>query len=59
MISVSGKKWEQKKNNKILIEKIRQDYNFSEILSKLITSRKFDQTELNTINNDLILLSFK
>ena len=44
-----------KKNNKNLIEKLKQDYNFSEILSKLIISRKFDQTELSTIDNDLEL----
>ena len=48
MISVSGKKWEQKKTNKNSIEKLKQDYNFSDILSKLIISRKFDQTELST-----------
>jgi len=55
MISVSGKKWEQKKNNKNSIEKIKQDYNFSEILSKLVLSRKYDLNELNTIDNDLKL----
>ncbi|MDA9071933.1 single-stranded-DNA-specific exonuclease RecJ [Candidatus Pelagibacter sp.] len=55
MISVSGKKWEQKKNNKNLIEKLKQDYEFSEILSKLIISRKFDNDEINTIDNDLKL----
>jgi len=55
MISVSGKKWEQKKNNKNSIEKLKQDYDFSEILSKLIISRKFDNDEINTINNDLKL----
>ena len=53
MISVSGKKWEQKENNKNLIEKLKQDYNFSEILSKLIISRKFGDDEINTIDNDL------
>ena len=53
MISISGKKWEQRKNNKNAIEKIKQDYNFSEILSKLVISRKFDHDELNTIDNDL------
>jgi len=53
MISVSGKKWVQKENNKNLIEKLKQDYNFSEILSKLIVSRKFDGNEINTIDNDL------
>ena len=55
MISVSGKKWEEKATNKNLIEKLKQDYNFSNILSKLIVSRKFDQTELNSINNHLNL----
>ena len=55
MIAVSGKKWEQKKTNKNLIEKIKQDYNFSDILSRLVTSRKFDQTELSSINNSLEL----
>ena len=53
MISVSGKKWEQKKINKNLIEKLKQDYNFSKILSELIISRKFDHTELSSIDNDL------
>ena len=55
MISVSGKKWEPKKNNRNLIEKVKQDYDFSEILSKLIISRKFDNDEINTIDNDLKL----
>jgi len=53
MISVSGKQWKQKKNNKNLIEKLKQDYDFSEILSKLIISRKFDNDEINTIDNNL------
>jgi len=55
MISVSGKKWEQKKTNSNLIEKLKQSYNFSDILSKLVISRKFDQTELSSIDNDLNL----
>jgi single-stranded-DNA-specific exonuclease len=55
MISVSGKKWELKKVNKRSVEKLKQDYNFSEILSKLAVSRKFDQTELCSINNNLEL----
>ena len=55
MISVSGKKWEQKKNNKNSIEKLKQDYDFSEILSQLIISRKFDKDEINSIDNDLKL----
>ena len=55
MISVSGKKWEQKKINKNSIEKFKQDYDFSEILSKLIISRRFDSDEISTIDNDLKL----
>ena len=55
MISVSGKKWEEKITNKNSIEKIKQDYNFSDILSKLVITRKFNQTELNSIDNHLDL----
>ena len=55
MISVSGKKWEENKTNKNLIEKLKQDHNFSNILSKLVVSRKFDETELNSIDNYLVL----
>jgi single-stranded-DNA-specific exonuclease len=55
MISVSGKNWKQKKTNQNSIEKLKQDYNFSDILSKLAISRKFNHTELNTINNNLEL----
>ena len=55
MISVSGKLWEEIKTNKNSIEKLKQDYNFSYILSKLIISRKFDQTELTSIENRLDL----
>ena len=55
MISVSGKKWEQKKINKNSIDKLKQDYDFSNILARLVISRNFDQTELTSIENDLEL----
>jgi single-stranded-DNA-specific exonuclease len=55
MISVSGKKWEQKKINQNLVDKLKQDFNFSDILSRLIISRKFDDHEIATINTDLDL----
>ena len=55
MISVTGKKWEQKKTNKNSIEKLKQDHKFSEILSKLIVSRNFDQDEIYSIENNLEL----
>jgi len=55
MISVSGKKWEQKKINQNLVDKLKQDFNFSDILSRLIISRKFDDDEIATINTSLDL----
>ena len=55
MISVSGKKWEQKKINQNLVDKLKQDFNFSDILSRLIISRKFDRDEIATIHTDLDL----
>ena len=55
MISVSGKNWEQKKVNKNSIEKLKQDYNFSDIISKLVVSRKFDNIELSSIDSTLYL----
>ena len=36
MISVSTKKWEQKKINQNLVDKLKQDFNFSDTLSRLI-----------------------
>jgi len=55
MISVTGRKWKQKEINKNSIEKLKQDHNFSETLSKLIISRNFDPDEVHSIENDLIL----
>jgi single-stranded-DNA-specific exonuclease len=55
MISISGKKWEQKKINQNLVDKLKQDFNFSDILSRLIISRKFEDDEIATIDTDLDL----
>ncbi len=55
MISVSGRKWQEKKVNTKLVEKIQQDHNFSRIISQLIISRKFDKNEIHLIENDLEL----
>ena len=52
MISVSGKTWIQNKVNKNLIEKVKQDYGFSDILSQLIISRKYDFSEIYGIKNN-------
>ena len=52
MISVSGKKWEKQKVNKNLVEKLKQDHGFGDILSHLIVSRNYDASEIYGINND-------
>ena len=53
MISVSDKNWVKQNVNKNLVEKIKQDFNFNEILSRLIVLRDYDITEINHINNNL------
>jgi single-stranded-DNA-specific exonuclease len=55
MISVSGKKWIEQKVNKNSVEKIKQDFNFNDILARLIVLRNYDITEINSINNNLKL----
>jgi single-stranded-DNA-specific exonuclease len=55
MISILGRNWEQKKTNQNSIEKLKQDYDLSEIVSKLAILRKFDLTELSSIDNNLHL----
>ena len=57
MISVSGKKWVERKVNINLVKKIKQDYKFNEIISKLIISRNYDETEINNINNNLEIIN--
>jgi single-stranded-DNA-specific exonuclease len=51
MISVTDKEWIQQKVNKNLVEKVKQDYGFSDILSHLIISRNYDASEIYGINN--------
>jgi len=55
MISVSDKNWEHKKINQNLVDKLKQDFDFSDTLSRLIVSRKFDDDEIATIHTDLDL----
>ena len=54
MISISGKKWIERRVNKNLVEKIKQDFKFNDILSKLIVSRNYDISEINIISNNNI-----
>ena len=51
MISVSNKEWRERQLDNNLINKCSQDNNFSQILSKLVIARKFNNEEIHTINN--------
>ena len=55
MISISGRKWQKTKVSKNLVEKLKQEHNFSHLLSTLIISRNFDENEIYLIENDLEL----
>ena len=57
MISVSGKIWTEQKVNKNLVEKFKQDYGLSEILSRLIISRGYDSSEIYGIDNNQKLIN--
>ena len=46
-----------KKINKNSIEKIKQDFKFSDIISKLIISRNFDINEINSIKNSFPIIN--
>lgn len=53
MISVSGKDWEEIKTNKRNLEKIKIENNFSEIVSKIVIDRNFDEFEIYSITNNI------
>ena len=53
MISVSDKKWLETIVNKRKVQKISQDLGFSNFISTLIVSRKFDQSEIYSISNNI------
>ncbi len=53
MKSVSGKNWEELKNNQRLIEKIKIDHNLSHIQAKILLSRSFTETEIFSIKNKI------
>ena len=53
MISVSGKYWEEVSVNKRLVDKVKIDRNFSDLISKLIINRNFSDREIYSINNDV------
>ncbi len=57
MKSVSGNNWEEIDINKRLVEKIKIDYNLSDIICKLIISRNFSKFEIDSINKKVDLIN--
>ncbi len=53
MLSVSGKNWEEIIVNKRFLEKMKVDNSFSEILSRLIVSRNYNDEEIYSINETI------
>ena len=46
MKSVSGKYWEEEKYNQRIIDKIKLENNFSELITRLIIRNSFDKDEI-------------
>ena len=57
MISISGINWDEIKLNNRIIEKFKAESNYSEVLSKLIISNNFDQSEIHSIDNKIHLFN--
>ena len=57
MESISGIYWEEFKTNQRIFEKIKSENDFSDIINKLIISRKFNNEEIFEINNNLELIN--
>ncbi len=55
MISVSGKNWEELSLNINIINKIKQDHKFSDILSRLIVAKNFNLEEVSYLNHKYII----
>ena len=50
MISVNGNSWEETDVNKRLVQKIKQEFKFSENISKLLINRNYNQEEIYSLN---------
>ena len=57
MISLLGYEWKEIKYNKRLTEKIKQDYQLSSLVSKIIVNRKFNSEEIYSIKHNVDVLN--
>ena len=53
MISVNGNSWREIEVNKRLVQKLKQDFKFSENISKLLINRDYNQEEIHSLNNTI------
>ena len=57
MISVNGYVWKEIKVKQQLVQKIKQDFKFSTVLSNLIVGKNFNNEEIYSIKNDIDILN--
>ena len=57
MISISGNIWEEIKFNLRQSKKISQDYNLDNLISAIITERRYNKEEIFSLNNKIDLIN--
>ena len=57
MFSISGNNWEESFINQRIIDKIKIDHNFSDIVAKIIALRKYDKLEIDSINENIEVIN--
>ena len=57
MISITGNLWKEVKVNNRLVQKIKQDFRFSENVSNLLVDRNFSKEEIFLLNNPINLVN--
>ena len=57
MKSVSGKYWEEERYSQRIIDKIKIEHNFSDLISRLIIKNNLDKDEIFSINNNLKIVN--
>ena len=55
MKSISGKYWEEEKLNQRILDKIKIENNFKDLTARHIIANNFDNEEIYSLNNNLIL----
>ena len=51
MISINSNSWEEINVNKRFVQKLKQDFKFSENIAKLLIDRNYNQEEIYSLDN--------